>query len=147
MLSCRNKTFAQIGQLKNSLYQEEIVFKKLLCLITLIAVSGLCEISLGVSLKVDVGVCGPMQDGWIPLRGTRGRLNKNVGGTNIDVMIVAGADSAKGSGGECRCDSGSKHELAAVETTYIKKDARSNARSPKTDISLTLRDLELSGFA
>jgi hypothetical protein len=32
--------------------------------------------------------------------------------------------------------------LAAVETTYIKKDARRNARSPKTDISLILGDLE-----
>jgi hypothetical protein len=29
-----------------------------------------------------------------------------------------------------------------VETTYIKKDARRNARSPKTDISLILSDLE-----
>ena len=121
---------------------EKSHFEKLVCLITLVVVLGLSVPSLGISLKVDVGVCGPVQDGWIPLRGARGKLNKNVGGTNIDVMIVAGADSTKGSGGECRCDSGSKHELAAVETTYIKKDARRNARSPKTDISLTLRDLE-----
>ena len=117
MLGCRNKKFDGIGQVDSSFYQEVIMVKKLLCLITLITLSGLCEISLGVSLKVDVGVCGPMQDGWIPLRGARGNLNENVGGTNIDVMIVAGADPAKGSGGECRCDSGSTHELAAVETT------------------------------
>jgi hypothetical protein len=97
---------------------------------------------LAVSLKVDVGVCGPTQDGWIPLRAARGKLNQNVGGTNIDVMIVAGPDPASGRHGECRCDSGSKHELAAVETTYIKRDARRNARSPRTDIHLTLRDLE-----
>jgi hypothetical protein len=141
MLSCGNKTFAQIGQVDNLFYQEEIMFKKLLCLTTLIVASGLCTVSLGVSLKVDVGVCGPMQDGWIPLRAARGRLNTNVGGTNIDVMIATGP-TVDGRGGECRCDSGSTHELAAVETTYIKKDARRNARSPKTDITLTLRDLE-----
>jgi len=117
------------------------MFNKLLCFVTVIWVFGLCGISLGVSLKVDVGVCGPVQDGWIPLRAARGRLNKNVGGTNIDVIIATGA-TGKGRGGECRCDSGSKHRLAAVETTYIKKDARKNARSPKTDIVLTLRGLE-----
>ena len=118
------------------------MFNKLFCLVTLIAVTGLSSISFGVSLKVDVGICGPKQEGWIPMRGARGSLTKDIGGTNIDVMIVAGANPAKGSGGECRCDSGSKHELAAVETTYIKKDARRKARSPSTDISLTLRDLE-----
>jgi len=117
------------------------MFRKLLCLIGLIWVSGLCPVSSAVSLKVDVGVCGPTQEGWVPLRAARGRLNENVGGTNIDVIIAAGADS-KGKGGECRCDTGSTHELAAVESTYIKKDARRNARSPRTDISLTLRDLE-----
>jgi len=117
------------------------MFKKLLCLITLIVIFGLSSVSLGVSLKVDVGVCGPTQDGWIPLSGARGKLNKNVGGTNINVMIGTGA-TGKGRGGECRCDSGSKHRLAAVETTYIKKDARRNARSPKTDICLTLQNLE-----
>jgi len=133
-----------IWKLNNLHYQEDIMLKKTLCLITLIAISTLCEISLGVSLKVDVGICGPMQEGWIPMRGARGALNKNIGGTNIDVRVVAGADPTGGSGrhGECRCDSGSKHELAAVETTYIKKDARRNARSPKTDISLLLIDLE-----
>ncbi len=98
-------------------------------------------IAPGVSLKVDVGVCGPVQQGWIPLPAARGKLNKNVGGTNIDVMIGTGP-TGTGRGGECRCDSGSKHRLAAVETTYIKKDARRNARSPKTDICLILRDLE-----
>jgi len=117
------------------------MFKKLLCLITLIVIFGLCSICLGVSLKVDVGVCGPTQDGWIPLRGARGKLNKNVGGTNINVMIGTGP-TGRGRGGECRCDSGSKHRLAAVETTYIKKDARRNARSPRTDICLTLQNLE-----
>jgi len=123
---------------------EKFHFEKLVCLITLVVVLGLYNVSPGVSLKVDVGVCGPTQDGWIPLRGARGKLNKNVGGTNIDVRVVAGADPTGGSGrhGECRCDSGSKHELAAVETTYIKLDARRNARSPKTDISLILSDLE-----
>ncbi|MHC4498440.1 MAG: hypothetical protein ACYS21_04930, partial [Planctomycetota bacterium] len=95
------------------------MFKKLLCLATLIVIFGLSSVSLGVSLKVDVGVCGPTQDGWIPLRGARGKLNTNVGGTNIDVMIGTG-ETGQGKGGECRCDSGSTHELAAVETTYIK---------------------------
>jgi len=142
MRSCRNKKFDRVGQVGNSFYQEKIMFRKLLCLITLIWVSGLCSVSSAVSLKVDVGVCGPVQDGWIPLRGARGNLNKNVGGTNIDVMIVAGADPTRGRHGECRCDSGSRHELAAVETTYIKRDARRNARSPRTDINLILRDLE-----
>jgi len=120
------------------------MFRKLLSLAALIVIISLSSVSLGVSLKVDVGVCGPMQDGWIPMRGARGTLNKNIGGTNIDVRVVAGADPTGGSGrhGECRCDSGSKHELAAVETTYIKKDARRNARSPKTDMSLILSDLE-----
>lgn len=110
-------------------------FEKLFCLITLVVVLGLCTVSFGVSLKVDVGVCGPMQDGWIPLRAARGRLNTNVGGTNIDVIVATGNARA----GECRCDSGSKHALAAVETTYIKMDG--SAGSPKSDIIFTLRDL------
>lgn len=135
MPGCRNNKRDRPGQFEGSSHKQQIIFGKLLFLISLIWVSPLCNVSFGVSLKVDVGVCGPTQHGWIPLRAARGRLNENVGGTNIDVIIAAGADS-KAKGGECRCDSGSTHELAAVETTYIKKDARRNARSPRTDIRI-----------
>ncbi|MHC4500609.1 MAG: Calx-beta domain-containing protein, partial [Planctomycetota bacterium] len=100
---------------------------------------GLCGVSFGVELQVDVGMCcgAVPQPGWLGLEGCR--THSNVGGTLIDfsVEVGFGPDS---SACETRLESGATHELKWVHQTFVMQDGP-NPHPPTSDKILTLMDL------
>ncbi|HUT28935.1 MAG TPA: Calx-beta domain-containing protein [Sedimentisphaerales bacterium] len=100
---------------------------------------GLCSVSLGVELQVDIGMCygATPQPGWLGLDGCR--TIYNVGGTLIDfsVEVGFGPDSSTC---ECRLESGATHELKWVHQTFIMQDGP-NPQPPNSDKVFTLSDL------
>ena len=80
--------------------------KKLSCLISLVLVLGLCDISFGVELLVDIGCSGGItQPGWLNERGCR--TNSDIGGTLIDFSVEVGFGPGSNAC-ECRVESGVK---------------------------------------
>ncbi|MHC4475518.1 MAG: Calx-beta domain-containing protein [Planctomycetota bacterium] len=96
--------------------------KKLLCLATVVLLLGLCNISFGVELLVDIGCSGGItQPGWLNEPGCRG--------------FGPGSNAC-----ECRVESGATHELKWVHQTFIKQDG-ANPQPPNSDMVFTLSDL------
>jgi hypothetical protein len=114
------------------------MFKKQFCLVAVVLLLCVCNLSYGVALLVDIGCStGITQPGWLEEPGCR--TNSDIGGTLIDFSVEVGFGPTS-SACECRVESGATHELKWVHQTFIKQDGL-NPQPPNSDMVFTLSDL------